>query len=168
MRPALLIVVLTLGAVTGATAKSTPTAPAPRHTVVCDTIILTAESPPGSYRTVLGRIGAPEAHIPQTVATRSRLWRYWSKAGLLVRGGGRIPVDVIVPKAWRNRVAITWGNSGIVSALRIAPCPAYEANAPWNAYAGGFLLRSRSACVPLLFRIGPRNRTVRFGVGWTC
>ena len=88
------------------------------------------------------------------------------KAGLLIRGDSP-PVSVTVPKAWRTRAAITWGNSGTVSALRIASCPRFGDEA-WNVYAGGFLLRSRSACVPLTFRVGNRSATVRFGLGRAC
>jgi len=74
---------------------------------------------------------------------------------------------VTVPATWRKRVAITWGNNtGIVSALRIAGCPVPPH--VWNAYAGGFYLRSRSACVPLIFRVGGKSATVRFGVGQRC
>ena len=83
-----------------------------------------------------------------------------------MRGNAR-PVLVSVPKAWRRRAAITWGDSGIVSALRIAPCLAAPPKV-WNAYAGGFYLRSRSACVPLTFRVGGRARTVRFGLAERC
>ena len=36
------------------------------------------------------------------------------------------------------------------------------------AYSGGFFLRSRAACVPLVFRVGSRSAVVRFGVGRRC
>jgi hypothetical protein len=91
----------------------------------------------------------------------------WRKAGLAVRGNAP-PVDVTVPKAWRTRAAITWGDSAIVSALRIAPCAPFLPPKVWNAYAGGFYLRSRTACVPLIFRVGQRRQTVRFGLGRRC
>ena len=34
-----------------------------------------------------------------------------------------------------------------------------------GTYAGGFYLRSPSACLPLVFRVGRRSETVRFGIG---
>ena len=37
-----------------------------------------------------------------------------------------------------------------------------------TAYAGGFFLRSPSVCVPLIFRVGARSATVRFGIGRRC
>jgi hypothetical protein len=79
---------------------------------------------------------------------------------------GRVPVSVSVPKAWRSREAITWGDSGATSTIRIEACPT-PPNV-WNGYAGGFHLRSPTACVPLIFRIGTRSATVRFGLGRTC
>jgi hypothetical protein len=100
------------------------------------------------------------------VPTGQKPWAYWHKQGLVIRATGE-PVTVTVPKTWRTRVAITWGNRpGIVSSLRIAGCRA-SANVG-NAYAGGFYLRSPSACVPLTFTVGKRSATVRFGVGKRC
>lgn len=165
MRFVPVLVAVGLAGLTAMTAGAAPSAAPP--TVTCDKIILTVGSGrAGGYRVVLGVVSVPEAHLPQVVPSRSRPWTYWRKAGLVIRGDSP-PVSVTVPKVWRNRVAITWGNSGIVSALRIASCPRFG-DEPWNAYAGGFLLRSRSACVPLIFRVGNRSATVRFGLGRAC
>ena len=165
IRLTLVIAALGLAGLTGITARSAPSAAPP--TVACDKIILTvASGRAGGYRVVLGVISVPEAYLPQVVASRRRRWPYWRKAGLVIRADSP-PVTVTVPKAWRHRAAITWGNSGIVSALRIASCPR-SGDEAWNAYAGGFLLRSRSACVPLSFRVGTRSATVRFGLGRIC
>jgi hypothetical protein len=155
-----------LAALIAVSARAAPSACA--RIVPCDEIILSVRSgTAGGYRVVLGVISVPPAYRPQVVETGSKPWTHWSKAGLVIRGGSP-PVSVSVPKAWRNRVAVTWGNNtGIVSALRIAPCPR-SASAPWNAYSGGFYLRSRSACVPLIFHVGQRRATVRFGLGRAC
>jgi hypothetical protein len=135
--------------------------------VSCDRIILRVGSGrAGGYRVVLGVVSVPPAYEPQVVRSLRRSWPFWRKAGLVVRGDAG-PVLVSVPKAWRTRAAITWGNSGIVSRLRIARCPALQPKV-WNAYAGGFYLRSRSACVPLTFRVGQRAKTVRFGLAKRC
>jgi hypothetical protein len=135
--------------------------------VPCDNVIAWVKSGRGSgYRVVLGVVSVPPAHLRQVVPTDTRPWRYWRKAGLVVHAG-KTGVSVSVPKEWRSRAAITWGNqTGIVSSLRILGCPA-PPNV-WNAYAGGFYLRARSACVPLVFRVGNRTRVVRFGIGRTC
>jgi hypothetical protein len=135
--------------------------------VTCDQIILRPKVPfANGYRRVLDEIAVPPAYIPQVVSTPSRPWPYWEKAGLVVRAG-RVQVSVSVPQAWRTRAAITWGNGKpAASSLRFHVCPS-PPNV-WNAYAGGFFLRSRGACVPLLFQVGTRRRTVRFGIDRKC
>jgi hypothetical protein len=163
MRIAAVAVPLALAA--GFGARATPLGAPP--SVRCDSIILRLGSGhAGGYRVVLGVVSVPPAYLRQVVPTRSRPWAFWRKAGLAVRGGSR-PVSVSVPKAWRNRAAITWGNGGIVNELRILPCPR-SGPKPWNAYAGGFYLRTRAACLPLDFRLGQRSATVRFGLGRRC
>jgi hypothetical protein len=136
--------------------------------VGCDSIILRVRSGhEGGDRVVLGVVAVPPAFLHQVERMRTGPWTTWRKAGLAVRGNAG-PVFVRVPKAWRKRAAITWGDSGIVSALRIAPCRPFLPPKVWNAYAGGFYLRSRTACVPLVFRVGQRQKTVRFGLGRRC
>ena len=143
-------------------AAATTSAASPR-TAPCSENIDTVRFPYAGYRTVLGSVGVPGPYLAQVVATRERPWGYWRKAGLVVRAGGPA-VTVSLPKAWRGRAAITWGNStGIVASLRIAGCPGRRTVG--HAYAGGFYLRARSACVPLTFRVGRRSAIVRFGVG---
>jgi hypothetical protein len=172
---AALIAALALAAVAGAAAPSSPSPPA--STATCDSVIAQTTFPyaTSGYRLVLGVVSVPPAHLPNVYPTHRRPWPYFRKAGLVVRAD-RGPVVVSVATAWRNRVAISWGGAG-GSALRIAHCSTkYElrdtdANgAPkmGNAYAGGFRLRSRSACVPLIFRVGKRSETVRFGLGRRC
>jgi hypothetical protein len=139
----------------------------PPPMVSCDKIILSvASGTQGGYRVVLGAVSVPPPYLWQVVrSNESARFPYWRKAGLVVRGGSPA-VTVTVPKPWRTRAAITWGNS-TGSELRMASCPAL-AGQPWNAYAGGFLLRSHSACVPLVFRVGRQTATVRFGIGQRC
>jgi hypothetical protein len=164
MRIAALLGVVAL-AVLPASVRATSTPPRP--TVPCDDVIGQASSPhEGGYRLVLGVVSVPPAHLRRVVRLPGQRWPYWRKAGLVVRAG-RVAITVSVPKEWRSRLAITWGTStSVVSSLRIAACPS-PPNV-WNAYAGGFYLRSRAACVPLVFRVGQRRATVRFGVGRSC
>jgi hypothetical protein len=119
------------------------------------------------YRQVLGVVSAPPAFLKQVVPTNSRPWTHWRKQGLVIRASGE-SVTIVVPKGWRNRAAIAWGNGGHgpFSSLRIAGCGSNPSAG--NAYAGGFYLRSRSACVPLIFRVGKRSATLRFGLGRGC
>jgi hypothetical protein len=137
-----------------------------RPSILCDDIILQARTGhDGGYRVVLGIISVPPARLDQVVPTHSAPWAYWRKAGLVVRASQRW-VSVAVPKAWRTRAAITWGSSGPVSALRVAPCPSPPKL--WNAYAGGFYVRKSHECVPLTFTVGRSLQTVRFGIGGAC
>jgi hypothetical protein len=146
-------------------ALSAPTPPP--STVSCESIVLLRGSgDEGGRRVVLGVVSVPPPYLPQTFPRRVEQWRYSTKAGVAVRGGSP-PISVIVPKAWRTGVRIGWGDGG-GSSLRFGPCPAYESENPWNGYAGGFFLRSRSACVPLIFRVGQRSEVVRFGIGRRC
>ena len=153
-------------ALAGLTARAAE--PGSRPVVSCDSIVGRARSGhEAGYRVVLGVVSVPLAYLRQVEPTHAKPWTTWRKAGLVVRANAP-PVDVSVPRAWRSRAAITWGDSAIVSALRIAPCAPFLPPKVWNAYAGGFYLRSRSACVPLVFRVGKRERTVRFGLGRRC
>jgi len=168
MRTAALIAAVGLAAPLGFAARSQ--ALSLSQTVPCSASVHRARFPylgdPGyRYRLVLGAVSVPPAYLRQVIATGNRPWRYWHKAGLVVRASGQA-VTVSVPRAWRARVAITWGNTGIVHSLRIAGCGHDPSQG--NAYAGGLYLRSTSACVPLVFSVGTRSSTVRFGVGRRC
>ena len=163
-------VALLLAAVAAASSHSALQS-APRA-VPCSEIIATTKwpyignrDPRYRYRSLLGAVAVAPAYISQVVRQREGSW-YFAKAGLVVRAGGG-PLRVSVPLAWRKRAAITWGgNTGITNSLRIARCGS-DSNRG-NAYAGGFYLRSRSACLPLIFRAGSRSTTVRFGLGRRC
>jgi hypothetical protein len=136
-------------------------------TVPCDQVIDHPRFPYRSdgYRLVLNTVSVPPAYLRQVVHVGGS-WPYWRKAGLVIRAG--VPaVTVTVPRAWRSRAAIIWGNAGDpASSLRFASCAGRSSEG--RAYAGGFYLRARSSCVPLVFRLGARAATVRFGVGRRC
>ena len=135
-------------------------------TVACgDAIATTGSGRQSGYRVVAGVVSVPPAYLTQVSKTGSQPWPFWRKAAMLVRADAPVLV-VRLPTAWRNRAAITWGAVGAVSILRFARCPS-PANR-WNVYAGGFYLRSTSACVPLVFEIGARTVSVLFGVGRRC
>ena len=161
-----LVIVAALAAGAGTAAAAWPAEGTP--TVSCSSIV----TPVGEFswrptRVVLDVVDVPPGYIRQTVPTGERRWRYWSKVGLVVRGDSPV-VWVSVPPAWRTRAAITWGNAGPASSLAFRTCPPSSSLGEWNPYSGGFLLRSKSACVPLVFRAGERTQTVRFGVGRRC
>jgi hypothetical protein len=131
------------------------------QTVGCDQIIQQA-GPPGG-RLVLGVLAAPPARLEQAAPTATRPWAYFAKYGIVIRAGSPA-VLITIPQAWRHRAGIGWGNNlGVVSSLRLLSCP--RQLGAWNAYAGGFYLRSPSGCVPLVFRIGRQTATLRFAIG---
>ena len=170
IRAAVLGVVL--ATLAGMTASSAWPAPATRI-VPCDDIIgrtdfpyLGNSRPEHRSRLVLGVASVPPAYMRQVVPTGQKPWAYWRKHGLVVRATGAA-VTITVPRSWRTRAAITWGNNhgGAVGSLRIAGCRV-AANVG-NAYAGGFYVRL-PACVPLVFTVGKRSATMLFGVGKRC
>jgi hypothetical protein len=166
IRPLLLVVALAL-----ATAAGTLQAAPPRITsITCDSADEFAKpvQPSDGERVLFGYVGVPPRYLSQFGRDVSGRWRYGAKAGLLVHTGTQA-VTIVVPQAWRRRVAINWGDSGIagVPALRIPPCRYALSNGVWNEFTGGFWFNVR-ACVPLVVRVGTRSTTVRFGLGKRC
>jgi hypothetical protein len=148
-------------------------APRPQRTIPCDEIIdftpfprLGSSNPRDQARLVLNSVMAPPAYLAQTSPTGETPWRYFSKRGMVVRSGKS--VTITVPVAWRQRVGMSWGNGGhgVFHTIRIASC--FSDPKRGNAYAGGFFLRSSSACVPLVFIVGNRQQELWFGVGQRC
>jgi hypothetical protein len=137
------------------------------RTVPCDQALGHPRFPYRSdgYRLVLNTFSVPPAYLGQVVHVNGS-WPYWRKTGLVIRAGAP-PVTVTVARAWRGRAAIIWGNAGQpASSLRFASCAGRATEG--RAYAGGFYLGARSGCLPLVFRVGARAATVRFGVGRPC
>jgi len=137
-------------------------------TVGCSDIIGTAKTGhDGGFRAVLGIVSAPQGflsglvHVPEFAP-----FPYWRKAGMVIRSSNK-PVTVTVPKVWRNRLRIGWGNPAPeATTVTFAPCA--SSSPTWSGYAGGFFLRGGPACVPLVFAVGSRHATLRFGVGRHC
>ena len=132
-------------------------------TVTCDQAAEN-EGPtvPGSDAQILfNRVAVPRS-APTAVRAPDRL-PYWAKQGLFVRSG-RTPVDVIVPRAWRNRVAITWGRTSSVG-LHVLGCT--QSGDEWVVYAGGFHVGRPSSCVPLIVRVDGHTVWVNVAVGET-
>ena len=144
-------------------------APRVDATVGCDRIALRERSGvEDGHRILLGAVSIPSApHIAaSTVRMQKRHWPFFRNAGLAVRGGA-VGVTVEVPEGWRDQVALSWGGSPASSVVRFEPCGASPGRG-WNAFAGGFHLRSRADCVPLHVRVGGMSTTVRVGVGRAC
>jgi hypothetical protein len=168
----LLVLALVAATVVGATARAASVVPA--RTVPCQEIIdhpdfPFAGFPSFRYRAVLGVVSAPPLFLGQPVALHEGPWPYWLKVGLVVEAGAP-SVTIRVPERWQNRAAIIWGNGNYDagSSIQIAGGCGTTDSGVGNAYAGGFYSRSRAACVPLVFRVGGRSATVRFGIGRRC
>jgi hypothetical protein len=124
--------------------------------------------PEDRYRLVLGYVSVPPAYLSIRSSGRTAPpWSRFYKAGLVIRASGR-SVIVEVPAAWRGRAAIAWGygGKGVFDRLRFAGCKALPTQG--FAYSGGFYVRSSRLCLPLVFRVGRRAATVRFGLGRGC
>lgn len=169
-----LFVPVAVSALVAAPASSTASALSPQRIVPCSEITLRTKFPylggypkQHRYRLVLDAVSVPPAHMEQIGATRDKSWPYFRKQGMVVRGDG-VSVTISVSQGWRNRVGISWGNAGhgVMNSLRINGCGSDPTRG--NAYAGGFYLRPSAACVPLVFKVGSRSATVRFGLGRPC
>lgn len=138
-------------------------------TVRCNEIGLYSKTGGGEgNRNVLGAVWAPPKNVPGTVKVPpSDGFSYWSKAGIWIHASDTVVVTVSVPKAWRDKARIGWGAPATAAAaVRFEPCRSL--GAAWDGYAGGFMLRDKSACVPLVFTVGNRRATLWFGVGRHC
>jgi hypothetical protein len=154
---------------TAAAVAEAQTAASADATVSCDRIVL--RGGPGAedgFRILLGAVSVPGSrHLAhRAAATNNPHWRYYRNAGIAIRAGTSA-VSVTVPEGWRDRVAISWGDSPASSSVNFAPCERSRAGV-WNSYSGGFHLRTRGDCVPLLVTVGGMSTTVRIGVGRAC
>ena len=166
---AALVAAVPVGAVDAKSHNSS--SPSSTRTVECSEIALGVSSGrAGGYRIVRGAVSVPPAYHRQVVRTADERWPYFRKAGLGILAGRGQPISVAVAKGWRNRVAISWGNNTdrAFALVRFARCAKFRPPKSWNVYAGGFFLRSPSACVPLTFRVGRRTTVLRFGLGERC
>ena len=143
------------------------------RTVPCDEIIDVTPFPDRGNaqpqyrnRPVLDAISVPPAFIPQVSSTGERPWRYFSKWGMasaLTRDRCPSPCRRAGAIGWRSR-----GGTAVTASSRGFASRAAGTESVGDAYAGGFFLRARSACVPLTFWVGGRTATVRFGIGRHC
>jgi hypothetical protein len=123
----------------------------------------------GGNRVVLGLVSVPPARIERGATSGIAAWKYFSKWGMAIRSDTAVTVSV--PRAWRTRVAVTWGASTTIGAsIHFAPCPRALAPArrPWSAYPGGFFMNTPTGCVPLTITADHKSRTLRFGIGKRC
>jgi hypothetical protein len=136
-------------------------------TVRCDEIVRYSPnaSTADGNRLVLDGVLAPAFYLGGGVRTSGR-FPYWWKAPVMIHASSGV-LTVRVAKPWRDRVRVVWGVPGTPApVVRFAACPSSVDT--WNGYSGGFLLRTKAACVPLIFTLGGRQATLRFGLGRHC
>ena len=93
---------------------------------------------------------------------------YYAKAGLEVHAR-RPAFDVLVPPAWRSRIALGWGEDHqptFASVIHVPTCAAVLGSG-WISWAGGYFLR-KPACVPVIVRSGSRSIEIRLAIGRAC
>lgn len=135
-------------------------------TVSCESIVLQLDSGRTPWmRVVLGSVSVPRQQRRQVNPTGQQIWPYFAKFVVSLLGGSP-PADIALPKAWRKHVKLGWGEAS-GSSVRFLSCPSYSPKR-WNGYAGGAWLKSRSACVPLIVRVGNRQATIRVALGRSC
>jgi hypothetical protein len=136
-------------------------------TVGCGNIIGSTRSVGVAQAQVaFGSFAGPPRRLQRPAQAADESWPYFAKSGVEVRAGSG-PVTVSVSRNFQDQAAISWGNGlAVVETVRFRRCRA--APDRWNAYAGGLFTRPRSACVPLVIRIGSRSKTVHAGVGQSC
>ena len=136
--------------------------------VPCGDTIGNLSNPAGSDRKVaLGMVSLPSRQVGSERLFGVLHWRYWTKVAVGIRHSPTT-VTVSVPKNWRSRVAVGWGNRTIIlPSIRFSSCT--DATSPsWSTYAGGLYLAKRVRCVPLAVSDGRRTATVRIAVDGTC
>jgi len=149
--------------------RTEPVAP-PATTLDCRDPIATLDRPDAGLRVVDGSVAlatdrsqsAPLQTAPS--GERALELRRFAKTGLVVRTGTR--AELVVPSAWRGRVAFRWGNTGDVPATGhlVIDCPG---DGRWIAFPGGYLV-PEPACVPVVIATAKKVRTVRVPVGRRC
>lgn len=150
-----------------ATSKRVPPGIAPRKVVTCADAVLLNPSPSRGFRVLFDRVALPPKRLQRpSAAPQNHPLHYFAKQGLEVRAG-RGPVELIVPTAWRDRLALGFGETGgpqQASVIKVLGCQAHKA---WYVYPGGYFLL-RPACVPLVIRTAGQTARLEIGIGMPC
>jgi hypothetical protein len=167
--------------VTATACVSTATvAPTPSDEVAalgCQDVIASEVVPPSGSSIILDAVALPTGRALQ--ANRSSgsdpNEKLFAKDGLFIRRGASF--DLVVPAAWRGRLAVSWGSlSKPTSHLHIPGCrpsqrmPSsgrWDPSDNWLVYPGGYLA-SQAARVSLVVRAGQTEHTVLIGIGTAC
>ena len=114
---------------------------------------------------VLGIISIGDAPW-RTVRVHQGRWRYWQKDGHDIRAGHQTVTITVPPSLAESRGHHLGGERRDRQYAAAARLPGHARLNQW--LRGRFYLRSRSACVPLVFSVGRHSALVRVGVGRRC
>ncbi len=139
-------------------------------TFPCTDPIDVLRRPPAGMQTVLGVVAVVTHRTLQALPSGEpdRAHRLYAKTGLLVRADR--PFELVIPRPWRSRASVMWGNSGpqrMTGHLQIRGCPPAPGHGAWLVYPGGYYV-PEPACVPLVVKTGQESRTVHVPVGVRC
>jgi hypothetical protein len=173
----LLLVVVTGSSALAAAYPPFETVPQSVSTLDCVSAVDTPEPdvPTTADAVVFGRVAIARDLARSTLApyTGRGTFKRWVKAGLLVRRHGSPlgadpgtlqPIVITVPRAWRSRAALAWGNTGLSSAIRITPC---RSTTPWLVFTGGYYVNSPT-CFPLNISTNGKTRQILVSAARSC
>lgn len=173
---AICVLALTItGCVSTSTVSPTPTDGV--SVLGCQDVIASEATPPSGSSIILDSVALPTGRAlqasPSGVSDPNE--KLFAKDGLLIRRGASF--DLVVPEAWRGRLAVGWGSlSKPTSHLHVPGCrptqrmpssSRWALSDDWLVYPGGYSV-SQAACVALVVRAGQTEQTVLIGVGAPC
>lgn len=172
---------LSVLAMTAAGCVSTSTvSPTPTDSVSvlgCQDVIASEPTPPSGSSIILDSVALPTGRALQASPSgdSNPNEKLFAKDALLIRRAASF--DLVVPEAWRGRLAVGWGSpSKPTSHLRVPGCgptqrmpssSRWVLSDDWLVYPGGYSV-PQASCVSLVVRAGQTERTVQIGVGAPC
>ena len=125
--------------------------------------------PPADYEVVLGAVALPTSSVSRAIGAADSgggATRLFAKAGLLVRAGQAVELQVGAPTG--NRLGIGWGGWPSQPSRRfvVPPCPDGKGTG-WLVFAGGYWI-DQPLCLPVTVRVADMVQRVTIGVGTAC
>jgi hypothetical protein len=169
------LVVTATACVSASTVSPTPSDPI--AVLGCQDVIASQVAPPSGSSIILDGVALPTGRALQANRSSSSdpNEKLFAKDGLFIRRGASF--DLVVPEAWRGRLAVGWGSyTKPTSHLRVPGCrptqrmpssSRWALSDDWLVYPGGYSV-SQAACVSLIVRAGHTEQTVQIGVGASC
>jgi hypothetical protein len=165
-------------ALTAACVSSSTVSPSPTDEVSvlgCQDVIASVATPPSGSSVILDAVALPTGRALQANSDLDPHAKLFAKDALFIRRGASF--DVLVPEAWRGRLAVSWGSlpkptghlrvPGCRPTQRMPSSSRWDLSDNWLVYPGGYSV-AQAACVSLVVRAGQTEQTVQIGVGASC